>query len=58
MTKANVSLDAVFNNALDIVENRELYSDFLQKNFGSDWENVDIAEVQQKLLRKLKKNDS
>jgi hypothetical protein len=55
MMKPVLNVDTVFNNALDIVENRELYTDFLKKNFGSEWKNVDIGEVQKKLVENFSK---
>ena len=45
----------VFNHALDIVDNREIYTGFLKANFGDNWSKVDVAEVQQKLTQIFRK---
>jgi hypothetical protein len=45
----------VFNHALDIVDNREIYTDFLKANFGEKWTNVDVAEVHLKLAQIFRK---
>ncbi len=56
MQSAKISIDMSVNQALDIVDNRMLYTDFLQRNFGPEWNTVDVAEVQKKLVEAAAKN--
>ncbi len=55
MMKTPVSTDTLFNSAMDIVDNRDMYTGFLKKNFGNDWNSVDIGEVHRKLLENMQK---
>ena len=55
MLKPQINTDIVFNKALDIVENRELYTDFLQQNFGPEWQRADVGDVQRKLVENITK---
>jgi hypothetical protein len=52
---APFDVHTMFNHALDIVDNREIYTGFLKANFGDKWTNVDVAEVQQKLTQIFRK---
>lgn len=55
VTGAPFDVHTMFNHALDIVDNREIYAGFLKESFGEKWAMVDVAEVQQKLTQIFRK---